>query len=242
MRLRVRYSKLGKVRFTSHRDGARLWERALRKAEVPIAISAGFTPRPKLSFGLALPTGAESLAEYLDLELASEIELDDLPERLTSVLPDGFGVTHVVPKGPGEPSLQEDVVAGTWQLTIAGHDAVAVEAAVGHLLGLDEVWLERERKGERRRDDVRPSIEALEAAASDGGDDRPVVIATLSTDGRGLRPGELLATLFPQEDPLDVGARLLRTHQWTERDGARREVIPASEPVATPAHAIGACA
>ena len=59
----LRYSKLGKVRFTSHRDGARLWERALRKADVPIAMSVGFTPRPKLSFGLALPTSAESLAE-----------------------------------------------------------------------------------------------------------------------------------------------------------------------------------
>ena len=69
MRIRVRFTKLGRVRWTSHRDVARMWERALRRAQVPIAYTAGFTPRPQLSFGLALPTGCESLAEYLDVAL-----------------------------------------------------------------------------------------------------------------------------------------------------------------------------
>ena len=69
MKLRLRYAKRGKVRFTSHRDTARIWERAMRRAGVPVATSAGFTPRPRLSFGLALPTGAESVAEYLDAEV-----------------------------------------------------------------------------------------------------------------------------------------------------------------------------
>ena len=63
MKLRVRATKVGKVRFTSHRDAARLWERAMRRANLPVAATEGFTPRPKLSFGLALPTGAESIAE-----------------------------------------------------------------------------------------------------------------------------------------------------------------------------------
>ena len=70
MKLRIRSTKLGKIRFVSHRDGARLWERALRKVGLPTAHSAGYTPRPKISFGLALPTGAESIAEYVDVELA----------------------------------------------------------------------------------------------------------------------------------------------------------------------------
>jgi radical SAM-linked protein len=67
----VRFTKLGKVRFTSHRDVARLWERALRKAGVPVAYTGGFAPRPRLHFGLALPTGYESHAEYLDVDLTS---------------------------------------------------------------------------------------------------------------------------------------------------------------------------
>ena len=76
MKLRIRHTKLGKIRFTSHRDTARHWERAVRKAQIPLAYSAGFTPRPRMSFGLALPTGAESLAEYLDIELAEHAEVD----------------------------------------------------------------------------------------------------------------------------------------------------------------------
>ncbi|HLK44840.1 MAG TPA: TIGR03936 family radical SAM-associated protein, partial [Acidimicrobiales bacterium] len=68
-RLRVRYRKVGRVRFTSQRDCARLFERAMRRASLPLAHSSGFSPRPLLSFGLALPTGCASLAEYLDLRL-----------------------------------------------------------------------------------------------------------------------------------------------------------------------------
>ena len=71
MKLRIRFAKIGRVRWTSHRDVARMWERALRRARLPVAYTEGFSPRPKLSFGLALPTGCESEAEYLDVALAS---------------------------------------------------------------------------------------------------------------------------------------------------------------------------
>ena len=66
MRIRVRFAKVGKVRWTSHRDLARIWERAIRRVGLPVAYSQGFSPRPKVHFGLALSTGHESLAEYLD--------------------------------------------------------------------------------------------------------------------------------------------------------------------------------
>ena len=71
-RVRIRFVKLGKIRWTSHRDVARMWERAFRRVQLPVAYSAGFSPRPKVSFGLALPTGHESVAEYLDVELADQ--------------------------------------------------------------------------------------------------------------------------------------------------------------------------
>src|SRR5881227_1654467 len=70
LKVRIRFSKLGKIRFTSHRDVARIWERALRRAALPVAYTEGFSPHPKLSFGLALSTGHESLGEYLDVDLA----------------------------------------------------------------------------------------------------------------------------------------------------------------------------
>ena len=236
MKLRVRHTKLGKVRFTSHRDSARHWERAVRKAQVPLAYSAGFTPRPRMSFGLALPTGGESLAEYLDMELApsTEQDLHELRARFGAALPVGYEVTAVVERDHGSPSLQEDVVACSWQLTLHGvsHEQ-AVEAAAT-VLAAPSLMVERERKGQRAVDDVRGAIEDLSVASLDDATDdpRPRLCAVLATNGRGLRPTELVATLFPALDPVDTTARVLRTHQWIERDGARREIIPA-HPVAT---------
>ena len=94
-RVRIRFAKHGKVRFTSHRDVARIWERALRRAGVEIAYTEGFSPRPRLSFGLALSTGHESDAEYLDVILRDEPSpstVEQLPARLAPVLPAGIDV------------------------------------------------------------------------------------------------------------------------------------------------------
>jgi radical SAM-linked protein len=234
VKLRIRHTKVGKVRFTSHRDTARHWERAVRKADVPLAYSAGFTPRPKMSFGLALPTGAESLAEYLDMELAAgaEPDLADLAVRFSAELPVGYEVTHVVQRDSDSvPSLQEDVVACTWVLTLEGVTAHELQDAIDHTLVVPSLMVARERKGQRSTDDVRPAIMDLSVAPS-ADDPRPHLCAMLATNGRGLRPVELLAAMFPALDPVDTAARVLRTQQWIERDGARREIIPAT-PFAT---------
>src|SRR5690349_19784900 len=95
VKVRIRFSKLGKIRFTSHRDVARIWERALRRAAVPVAYTEGFSPHPKLSFGLALSTGHESLGEYLDVDIdgsAEPVDVEDLPARLDPGLPIGLDV------------------------------------------------------------------------------------------------------------------------------------------------------
>jgi radical SAM-linked protein len=234
MKLRLRYSKLGKLRFTSHRDTARVWERAMRRAGVPVATSAGFTPRPRLSFGLALPTGAESVAEYLDLEVddgaLSDGDVDALPAALDEVLPVGFAAMAVARREPGAGSLQQEVTSVTWELTVPG--AGDVEGAVQRVLAATTLPLERERKGERRTDDIRPAIQTLAAA----GDCSETLVASVATIGRGLRPAELVAVALPGADV--TALRALRTHQWIEHDGHRREVL--ALPVAVRAPLVGA--
>ena len=125
IRLRVRFAKRGKVRFTSHRDVARLWERALRKAGVDVAYSEGFSPRPKLSFGLALSTGHESEAEYLEIRLAEGprtdtdlADLDSLGRRLDEALPAGIDVLAVAASDQKNDSLQQAVTACTWRFDV----------------------------------------------------------------------------------------------------------------------------
>ncbi len=219
MRVRLRFQKLGKVRFTSHRDVARMWERACRRVQLPLAWTEGFSPRPKMHFGLALPTGAESVAEYLDLDLeaGAVVDVDGLPALLSPALPAGVDVTAVAAVDPRAPSLQEDVESCTWRVGFApGVDLVAL---VDRALASSSLLVERERKGRLSVDDVRPAILALTAADAAHGE--PELEALLATRPRALRPQELLRALDPDLEATWVR----RTHQWIERDGLREEPL-----------------
>jgi len=228
-RVRLRYAKLGKVRWTSHRDVARMWERALRRAEVRVAYSEGFSPRPKLSFGLALSTGHESLGEYLDVDLAGPVDVDSLPARLTPALPAGIDCLAGLQLEGGEPSLQQDVTVCQWEIELDAVSPAAVAEGVAAGLAAPALVITRTRKGQDVTDDVRPAILAMTACGA-------AVVADVATQPRGLRPGELLDACFPGVEAV----RVLRTHQWIERDGARREPVPV-DATSLP-HALRACA
>jgi hypothetical protein len=274
-RLRVCFAKHGKVRFTSHRDVARMWERAIRRTGLPVAYSQGFSPRPRLHFGLALPTGHESRAEYLDVDLdladpavaavpgvgygtvslpgSLDARPELAPERLVPVLsaalPDGVDCVGAAFIGPEVPSLQEAVTSCTWRIEArwspsprpattvvpvpvgvdadpapVGVDAdpapvgaIRARAAVAAALASEQLPLERERKGKRTVDDLRPAIADLALVEADG--ERIVLLAELATQPRAVRPAELLAVL----DGRLVEHRVERLHQWTTPAGARRE-------------------
>ena len=113
MKARLRFAKTGKLRFLSHRDLARLWERTLRRAGVPVAYSEGFSPRPRLHFGLALSTGHESLGEYLDVDLVPDAGLvpDDVLDLVAPLLPAGIEAQAAAPVEPGTASLQQAVTS-----------------------------------------------------------------------------------------------------------------------------------
>src|SRR5213595_704300 len=104
-RVRIRYAKRGRLRFTSHRDFARAFERALRRAAIPMAYSAGFSPHPKVSYAGATPTGVASEAEYLEIALAHEVDPDVVRRDLDAALPEGLDIVEVVTAEP--PSLGE---------------------------------------------------------------------------------------------------------------------------------------
>jgi radical SAM-linked protein len=224
-KLRVRYGKLGKIRFTSHRDTCNHWERALRVGQLPVAMSNGFTRRPKLSFGLGLPTGAESTAEYLDVEFTRVVEHCEFIELTAALLPTGYTVLAVADTDHSRPSLQEDVVACEWMIGVAGVTTHDLAAAVEVALAAPTLPVMRSRKGHQVLDDVRSGINDLHVTSFEGWSN-PVLVAHLDTTGRGVRPGELLAAVLPGHDPLDCAARVLRTHQFIDRDGEWHDVVP----------------
>jgi radical SAM-linked protein len=222
-RYRIRFSKLGKIRFTSHRDVARLWERALRRATIPVAYSEGFSPHPKLSFGLALSTGHESLGEYLDVEvtesLGDPLDVGALITRLDPGLPIGLDVQAATEIAPGTPSLQQAVVCCTWRIGIQGHGCRQLAERVDDVLAAESIVVTRERKGQQVTDDVRPAIVARDISGD------AEVVAELATQPRGLRPSELVAALSRGDGDLEEG-RVMRMHQWLSIDDAREEPLP----------------
>jgi radical SAM-linked protein len=243
--LRIRFSKLGKIRFTSHRDVARIWERSLRRSQIPIAYTEGFSPRPKLSFGLALSTGYESLGEYVDVflreaDVAAGLGdlVDEVPARLAAGLPAGLDVQAVVPLMAGAESLQQTVTSCTWHIEVGGVGPVAVERTIGEALAATELSLTRERKGRTVTDDVRPAIVAARVLGpADGRHGSGTMIEVeLATQPRALRPAELVAAIAPPEAPMPV-AGVMRINQWTQAGGARREVIPLPPAATLPPHA-----
>lgn len=217
MRARVRFSKLGKIRWTSHRDVARMWERAFRRVSLPLAYTQGFSPRPRVSFGLALPTGAESLAEYLDVELAPAVTgLDPtLSAQLTPALPMGIDVTVLREIDERADSLQEAVTSCTWTVDVGGAGSEDLTALVEQALRADTLPIARERKGRTTTEDVRPGILSCTV-------DGTMLTCELAAHPRTLRPSELLRALGPELEAVAVR----RTHQWIERDGARWEPLP----------------
>jgi radical SAM-linked protein len=227
MRIRLRYSKLGKVRFLGHRDLARVWERAWRKAQLPIVYTEGFSPRPKMHFGLALSTGYESIGEYLDVDVPDDgdVEVESLPARLTPALPEGVEVQAAAVIAPGTTSLQEAVTSCGWLLDVTGFDLPTLRSAVAALLDAEVVEIDRERKGKTTVDDVRPYLRSLTVV---GPGARGLQIeAELGTQPRGLRPAELITALAATRPatatPTLVG--VVRTHQWTTPNGARQEPL-----------------
>ena len=213
---RFRYTKLGKIRFTSHRDVGRMWERALRKVALAVAYTSGFSPRPRIAFGFALPTGAESVAEYVDIGLALDKshQLADIPARLTPALPDGLEVTGGVILPAGSPALQAAVTSSTWTITVPGSPTTpGLAERLAEFLASPNFEIQVERKGAQVPADIRPGVLSAELT------DETVITCDLSA--KGTRPGDFLRALGA--DPLE--ARILRTHQWIDHEGGRAEPL-----------------
>ena len=197
-RLRVRYAKRGRARFTSHRDFGRAFERALRRAGVPMAYSSGFSPHPRISYANASPTGAASEAEYLEIGLSEECDPAKVQVALDAALPPGLDVVEVVPSPPG--ALSDLLTGSHWAVDLVGAPEEAVRSAVVRLLATAEVEVERMTKNGLRRFDARPAIIALGLStarpAGPARDPEPVVLTmTLAHTAPAVRPDDVVAAL-----------------------------------------------
>jgi radical SAM-linked protein len=159
-RLRLRYARRGRLRFSSHRDFQRALERALRRAEVPVAFSQGFNPRPRVSYANAAATGVASEAEYVEIAVTVRLDPELVRAALDAALPPGLDVLEVVEARP--PDLVERLVASVYEIRLPRVEPAAAREAVAIFLAADEVEVERLTKNGVRRFDARSAVIRME--------------------------------------------------------------------------------
>ena len=195
-RLRIRYAKRGRLRFSSHRDFQRALERALRRASVPMAYSAGFSPHPRISYVGAAPTGTASEAEYVEIALAQRRDPDQVRAELDAALPTGLDVLEIVEAGEG--SLSERITGSVWRIELPGVPLDAAERAITAFLAAAEVPVERLTKdGVRVLDSRHAVVHLVCAAAHQAADEGPYAILRLVVrhGTPSVRPDDVLTGL-----------------------------------------------
>lgn len=202
-KLRLRYVKRGRLRFTSHRDFQRAFERALRRASIPIAFSAGFSPHPKVSYANAAATGTESEAEYLEIGLAERRDPETVRKALDDALPPGLDILEIVESTGG--ALADRLEASIWRIALDDVPEATAKDAVAAFLAAQTVEVERMTKNGVRRFDARGAVLAAQVAPSErGGDDPARHCAILRVVVRhvtpAVRPDDVLAGLLRVAD------------------------------------------
>lgn len=202
MRIRITFVKQGPLRYTGHLDLHKLWERAVRRAELPLAYSQGFHPQPKMNMAAALPLGFSSRCEVMDLKFEQAISLDDLPTRLNETLPAGLQVVGVEEVDERAPALQTQVAAAEYEVTLTEPvDGSELKRKIDSVLEAES--LPRERRGKIY--DLRPLIEALNLLHDD-----KILMRLTAREGATGRPEEVLSVLgIPFEETRIERTRLL---------------------------------
>lgn len=190
-KMRIRYAKRGPLRFSSHRDFQRALERALRRARVPMAYSAGFSPHPKVSYANAAPTGAASEAEYVEIGLVRMCDPEALRAELDDALPPGLDIIDVVEARSSD--LVARLQASRWRIEVPGAAPEELAAAWGRVWDAEALPVQRMMKQGLRTLDLRPAL--VSGAVDDAGALGAVLEVTVANVTPTVRPEELLVAL-----------------------------------------------
>src|SRR5215208_302005 len=187
MRIRITFTKQGALRYTGHLDLHKLWERAARRAQLPLAYSQGFHPQPKMNMAAALPLGFSSRCEVMDMKLKQDIPLDDLLTRLNTTLPSGLQVVGVEQVDERAPALQTQVASAEYEASLKGPvNGSGLKRKIDYVIESESI--RRERRGKLY--DLRPLIEELNLLP-----DGKIFMRLAAREGATGRPEEVLDVL-----------------------------------------------
>lgn len=192
-RVRLEYAKRGRLRFSSHRDFQRALERAIRRAGIPIAFSAGFSPHPRISYANSAPTGTASEAEYVELAVTETIDPAWVRERLDASLPEGFDVLRVVDATP--PDLAARLQASLWRIALPGVAPAEAAAAAERFLGEASIEVSRMMKSGIRTFDARGPVVSLEVEPRESEEGCAILHVVVRHVTPSVRPDDVLSAL-----------------------------------------------
>lgn len=200
-KLRIQHAKRGPLRFTSHRDFQRAFERALRRAHVPMAYSAGFSPHPKISYANAAPTGVASEAEYVEIGVVQPCDPVKLRDVLDRVLPPGLDIIDVVEVRT--PDFVNRLEASHWRIELPDVSFDSLTDAVEKFLAEQEVLVDRMTKNGTRTFDTRLAVIRADVTQ---GRECAILQVVVRHGVPAVRPDDVLAALkkvadFAQEIP-----------------------------------------
>lgn len=171
-RWRLVFARDDEARFLSHLDAVRLWERAFRRGAIPVATTAGFSPRPRLIFAAPLPLGMLAEHDLADLFLSERLTLPDLRARLASGMPRGYRIVELQDEWIGGPAVATQLAAADYRMTVLGAERSTLETAVDALLGAERLDREKRREDKAVAYDLRPLLLDLRLLAEGVGDAR----------------------------------------------------------------------
>jgi radical SAM-linked protein len=221
-RWRIIFRRDEDARFLAHLDAMKLWERALRRAGIPVASTEGFNPRPRIVFAAPLPLGMLAEREIVDVVLSERLTVADLRDRLEHDLPTGFVLVDLYDVWLNAPSVASQLASATYRADLAGADGEAVRGAVATLLEAEHLQRVRQKEKRSIAYDLRPLILAVDVLEWDDADDghgRIRIVLLHSQDEGTGRPEEVVSELAERARTGLIVARMVR-ERLTLVDGA----------------------
>lgn len=229
-RLRITFGKGEQVKYITHLDLIRLWERVFRRAGLPLLYSQGFTPHPKIAIAAPLAVGVTSEGELMDVELERRVNTVYCLKRLIPQLPPGIEVFGIQEVSPRSPSLQSIVRFAEYRVQVATEEPLSqLRERIAQIMQATTLPRERLRDKEIRRYDLRPLIEDLWILSFQPG--TAILGMLLQTDEHATgRPDEVLVVMGLAEAPRDIHRVRLILEEKPIVDRHGRKIRPASLP------------
>ena len=238
-RLRLTYAKGEAVKFISHHDEFRLWERTLRRANLPLLYKQGFNPLPHIQFAAPLGAGFTGAQEPVDIILSPPVALEEVAARLRAKLPPGVALLSLEEVAPKASALANGIIGADYTILLYAAPgelpAEMLETRIAAFLAQSVIWRKRERKGEAYTYNLRPLIYELRYSGYDAAaEEHRIFLRVQQRPGATGRPDEVVDAL-----ELDDLPRTLRRERLYFEEQAADVAIFAAYPVISQAEIAG---